>query len=466
MWGRILLTGVAVVVLAGCGSNVKPGFVAKQWAAEMRELQINPVFPPREDFQVGDIYLPAVPQEGVAQKVEEEGYLPISVWLMEAGGPGAAAKELETFYATRSTYPQTSKALVDAVEQAGGDSSDGDGNSGTDGAGSGDGADLTGPVPQPVLDCSDVRGASGADCNIFTSRETSSLRRMRIVGFPTFLSTTITEGNLSAFVPIEAFTAAIGLDFGDVEKVSVSVPVAESVGLPAMTALNLTRKSLARTQDRLCPGRPSGGSGTVGALAAVLPHGQRTEDGQVGPSFHAVVITEVFYTRAIEISVETQESFGLGGQLTSQTPTGGGTAAQAGQAAAGAATGQGNATGTQSDQQGNGTADGADGSSRTPPSPGDRLKQLRHATSDLPSTPGGSLQVVSVADGNVGMRRIYDRPIAIGYRGLSLTIDSQTCQITGGGAADDVGVMTHGSLSGTNRSDTRSRQDGDTDQAQ
>ena len=465
MWGRILGASVAMIALAGCGSNVKPGFVAKQWAAEMRELQINPVFPPREDFQVGDIYLPAVPQEGVAQKVEEAGYLPISVWLMEAGGPGAAAKKLEAFYTARSTYPQTSKALVDAVEQTGANSG-GNGNSDTDGDGSGNGASLTGPVPQPVLDCSDVQGASGAECNIFTSRETSSLRRMRIVGFPTFLSTTITEGNLSAFVPIEAFTAAIGLDFGDVEKVSVSVPVAESVGLPAMTALNLTRKSLARTQDRLCPGRPSGESADVGALAAVLPDGQRTEDGQVGPSFHAVVVTEVFYTRAIEISVETQQSFGLGAKVTPQV-RGGGSGGSAAQSAAGTASGQGNQSSAQSDQQGNGTATRADGSSSVVPSPGERLRQLRQATSDLPSTPGGSLQVVSVADGNVGMRRLYDRPVAIGYRGLSLTIDSQTCQITGGGAADDVGVMTHGSLTGPDATDTPSTQNGgETDQAQ
>ncbi len=435
MYKRVLMAGAAALALTGCGDNVKPGFVAKQWAGEMRELQINPVFPPREDFQVGDIYLPAVPQDKVDQAFDEKGYLPISVWLMEAGGDGAAASKLKTFYEDRSTYPQTSKAVVDAVQQA---SEPESGNGGQGSGGSGDdnasGSELSGPVPQPVLDCADVAGGSGDSCNIFTGNEKTKMRRMRIVGFPTFLSTTITQGNLSAFVPVEAFSAALGLDFGDIEKVSVNVPVAESVGLPAVTALELAETSLRDSKGQLCAGMKNGEP--MGRIRALLPDGQRV-DGKFPPSFHALVVSEVFYTRAIEISIETQQSFGLGARLQTLAPSSGGTAAQAGQAAQQADTQ--NQSGTQdgnTDSTAPASGSGSGTQQQTVPGAVETLKRLRQSTSDLPSAPGGSLQIVSVSDGNVGMRRMFDRPIAIGYRGLSLQVNPANCAVIRGTPTD------------------------------
>lgn len=444
---RVLLAGAAALALAGCGENVKPGFVAKQWSEEMRELQINPVFPPREDFQVGDIYLPAVPQDQVDDVFDQEGYLPMSIWLMEAGGDGAASGALEAFYTNRSTYPQTTKAVVDAVrDQASGASNGGqNGGNGGDNAGGAD-AGPSGPVPQPVLDCADVAGGSGDSCNIFTDNEKTKMRRMRIVGFPTFLSTTITQGNLSAFVPVEAFSAALGLDFGDIEKVSVNVPVAESVGLPAIRALELAEASFSSAANRLCAGVDADGNPTAGHIGALLPKGQRVKgktgqqiDDDLPKEFHAVVVSEVFYTRAIEISIETQQSFGLGARLQTLAPSsGGGTAAQAGQQAA-AQTQSGEQSGEQNGQQ-NGQQSPQTGGSGTPqqavPGAVETLDRLKKSTSDLPSAPGGSLQIVSVSDGNVGMRRMFDRPIAIGYRGLSLNIKTATCEVVGGTPAN------------------------------
>jgi hypothetical protein len=129
-------------------------------------------------------------------------------------------------------------------------------------------------------------------------------------------------------------------------------------------------------------------------------------------------------------SVETQQSFGLGARLQTLTPTGIG----------GGSDGAG--------QQGDGSGDdgGANPSSQqgaqrstSVPGPVQTYNRLLNATSNLPSAPGGSLQVVSVADGNIGMRRMFDRPIAIGYRGVSLLVDSQTCNVIGGGPVGDLG---------------------------
>jgi hypothetical protein len=438
MYRKVLFAGALALVLPGCGSNVEPGFVAKQWAGEMRELQINPVFPPREDFQVGDIYLPAVPQDQVDDAFDEEGYLPISIWLMEAGGDGDTARDkLKTFYENRSTYPQTSKAVVDAVEQQNSGPSENGQNGGNGGPGAGGngnnsarGSELSGPVPQPVLDCADVDGGSGDSCNIFTDDEETQMRRMRIVGFPTFLSTTITQGNLSAFVPVEAFSAALGLDFGDIEKVSVNVPVAESVGLPAIQALELAESSFESAAHALCQSK----DGNPGRIRALLPGGQRV-DGKLPEKFHALVVSEVFYTRAIEISIETQQSFGLGARLQTLAPSNGsGAASQAAQVAQ-----QAGRQNSDNDDGAGGDGGGGDGGGpqqQTVPGAVETLDRLKKSTSDLPSAPGGSLQIVSVSDGNVGMRRMFDRPIAIGYRGLSLDVETSTCRVVGGTPAN------------------------------
>src|SRR5688500_5484548 len=69
--------------LAGCrpkpGTH-DPGYVAKEWSMTMREFGIVPVFPPREDVQVGDVYAMPLPPDVEAQvrAVKAKGeFLPI-----------------------------------------------------------------------------------------------------------------------------------------------------------------------------------------------------------------------------------------------------------------------------------------------------------------------------------------------------------------------------------------------------
>ena len=52
-----LLTAAAVLLqLAGCASPTSPGEVARNWSCKLREMQIRPIFPPREDVHVGDVF--------------------------------------------------------------------------------------------------------------------------------------------------------------------------------------------------------------------------------------------------------------------------------------------------------------------------------------------------------------------------------------------------------------------------
>lgn len=387
---------VFAAVLAACNAT-EPGSVAKQWSQEMRELQINPVFPPREDFQVGDVYLPAVRPEDVRKTRADDTPLPISLWLTSLDIDDA----MERFYDRRSTYPAT---------QA--DNIPGDGDAAAKG--------LEAPIAQAVLNCDDT--STPEHCNIFTEPEDTALRRLRVVGFPTFLSTTIRNADLSAFIPAEAFTAALGASFGDVRSVSVSVPVAESIALPAgqlLSNLQTKLKSL-----NLC--------GPDGSLGAFLPRGQRPEDdaGRLPESFHLVVVSEVFYTRAVDVNVHTEEKFGFGGKAkpvfaAEAPPTNPSTSAQAPGGAK---------------EDGKSSQSALQAGKTEPRNPSlDRAKGLLDAANktigayQARTAPGASFKFLSVSDGSVGMRRTFIRPIAIGYRGLELKVRSDSCAVIGGG---------------------------------
>ncbi|MBK1667979.1 hypothetical protein CKO28_08010 [Rhodovibrio sodomensis] len=423
---RMLFAGVAALGLTGC--SVGEGFVAREWSREIRQLQIEPVFPPREDFHVGDVYLPAQKYGDDAEPADKGARVPIATWmttvnLQSVGNDGDMKNSvhddkakggtriienglLSKFYGNRVTYPATGfKKASDGKSSKVADVS--------------------------VLDCKDVAPpVANSSCNIFTDNEKTKLRRLRVVGFPTFLSTEITEGSLSAFVPAEAFTAALGLEFGDVRSVSVSVPVAESIGLPATDMLSALKTSVIDDKKKCSPG----------TINAILPREQRDANTDAAPGFfHMLVVTEVYYTRNIDISIRTEESFGLGANVkpiipdttfaknnTSEKP-------------------QTQAQSTQKPDNGNSGPENKKGESRNPSlhAAQTRIGDLQKAVSDLPTTPGVNLQLLSVADGRVGMRRMFSRPIAIGYRGLSLKVklSNQKCAILAGRPAQDTGPL-------------------------
>ena len=469
-------TAAIAAALAGC-TNTDPGFVAKQWSEEMRELQMNPVFPPREDFYVGDVYLPAVRPADVQATFDKPKPLPLSTWLTRVPVAQGSGADLESFYRSRNTYPKTKASDVP-----------GGGNGQSDG-GQPDGG-LGKPTAQPVLDCSDVANFSGSDCNIFTNREKSALKRLRVVGFPTFLSTEISQGSLSAFVPAEAFTAALGLEFGDIKSVSVSVPVAESIGLPAIELLPDAQAMLAAGSagsngadgsSLLCGASDKTGDGVIGAL---LPDGQRPDGPSSLPdTFFVHVISEVFYTRAIDVNVITQQSFGFGGKVQ---PVGGGSMqgqssgqaqqqAGAAQTAAAQSGGQGDdqETGEQTDPSDASNGGAGENGSGTPPASSQdgsqnaserrantKLDELNRETSNLPSSPGANIQFLSVSDGQVGMRRTFVRPIAIGYRGITLEVRTEDCRIVGGGATNTPGPLKTGGDAETQQDSGAQENDG------
>jgi hypothetical protein len=53
---RSIVCAAALACLCGC-NTVKDGFVAQQWSKNISELGVHPLFPPREDLYVGDVFL-------------------------------------------------------------------------------------------------------------------------------------------------------------------------------------------------------------------------------------------------------------------------------------------------------------------------------------------------------------------------------------------------------------------------
>lgn len=53
----IVISTCTALVLGCSASKPKPGLIAKQWSDNTRQLGISPIYPPRERFEPGDIYL-------------------------------------------------------------------------------------------------------------------------------------------------------------------------------------------------------------------------------------------------------------------------------------------------------------------------------------------------------------------------------------------------------------------------
>ena len=425
--GRVALLGGVALSLSACLTPDLQGMVAREWSEEMRELQINPVFPAREDLQVGDIYLPATTPEDAEERIKEKGYLPIGTWLDSLD----LRADLLAFYSGRSSYPKTPTG-TDAF----------DGKPGTS-------------AVQPVLTCdtadlpemeagspvtltaSDALKAAnppgnvqttGGLCNIFTSPQARSVDRMRLVAFPDFAKATITEGELSALIPVEAFTAALGANFSKTRSVVLSVPVAESVGLPAA-------RFMAKAGNKVSD------PGVCAAAALSIPAEQMESFKGPEKTFYATVISEVYTARAIDLSIEFEGGGGIAADVSLKNPVGSGDGDDVIEEASSNAVPIPKVVEepeTPADSENSpGTNDDDDSkpdqvvkpSVETPAEPtvASVQRQITSYNEKLAgsiqrSGVGGGLQVMSASAGRIGMRRTFEYPLAIGYRGVTLAI--------------------------------------------
>lgn len=199
--GRLGMAGMAVSVLSvAAGCSVERGFAAREWAQTVREYNITPVFPLREDVQIGDIFLlPDSPDELDRKVAAGDGFLAITT-LHDSVDLSAWIKAHQD---RRFSFPSI--------------------------GGSSDFGSTTDSSLVKVPAC------SGAGCNAFAASDASRLRQ---VAFPDLELATFTGVEAQAIVPTAAFAGAAGFAYEAVDRVTLKVPAAESYGVPAAVVVN------------------------------------------------------------------------------------------------------------------------------------------------------------------------------------------------------------------------------------
>lgn len=180
---------LAALTLTGCAAPA-PGFVVRDWSANLRELGIYPLFPPQENICAGDVFITPAPENDDEEVIDGKGFASIGN-LFEHVPYGSA---LDLHYATRGRFPTTSASAA-ATETAAG-------------------------------------GGCGA------KSETHLLRQ---VAFPLVVRAQITSAQLGAFLPADAYAGRLAAGASAAHGASVSVTSGEAYGLPL--AVGLTKFS-------------------------------------------------------------------------------------------------------------------------------------------------------------------------------------------------------------------------------
>ncbi|MFM9958179.1 MAG: hypothetical protein ACKVZJ_08875 [Phycisphaerales bacterium] len=237
------------------------------------------------------------------------------------------------------------------------------------------------------------------------------VNRLRLVGFPEFATASFTQGDLSALIPIEAFSLGLNVSASQVNRVSVKVPAAESYGISTENIIPIIADEVTVNGERRWKLKES----LVNASRFRL---QPSTTDTTKAYFR--VVTEVYYARALDVSVFASNSFGVRAQLAAPIPTAPAASASAPQ----------NPQPEEPSEQ-PGSLDSfkqpdIDTSGLRSPEGVRALESIKQRIGTTTSVPGGQMQLVSYNEKSVGLRRIWDRPVAIGFRGLTIKVNLDT----------------------------------------
>lgn len=416
----VMASLLACALATGCSSPEKrdKGYVVREWSKTLRELSVNPVFPPREDLVVGDVYLTRTDPYNPKLR-PGKGYVPIELWLTYID----LREKLSDFYRSRCTFPDTPPGTP-AGEP---------------------------PSTEPFLTMASP--TSGDD--VFLNN--GSTERLRQVAFPDFAAMSVQGADLQAFIPVEALNIAFGASWQRANEMNVKIPAAESYGLPfGMVIRALIEKHL--------EARPGGFvAKQTGSLA--LPEGLIGElwqsnydwfekSGQYTPeqlkslhddeNLYLELITEVYYARSIDISISSKSSFGFrvfAGKDDADGDTGKVDESKTEQETKSTKAAD---NGTETEETETRTAE-TKASFALTGNAYERASQLneRLRQVDALTVPGGSFQFLSVSDRSVSMRRTFLHPVAVGYRGFVLTLDKSTGTLAVGTAVNEATAKFH-----------------------
>lgn len=365
----VLLVLIAVFSLAGCGTTRQgPGEVAKKWSCKLREMQIRPIFPPREDVHVGDVYwLPHANSKAPAPDSardddaaaychgsSEDGFMKIGSHLAFVSQVGVA---LEAHYGSRPSLPASGSSSISISGK---------------------------PDEGLVLSASSRTTAPTENASLFNG---GVANRTRLVAFPDFMAVDVDQANFGAIGTVSGLPFSLTRAVKATESVRISIPVAESYGLPLLPLISAVQRSLTSTTS-LC-------SSSVTAVLVADFHDQ--DKGAIH------VVQEVFYARAMDIDMSVEQASALG--------IGADTGSSATASSPGAFTTPGIASSDPSGSHSVATQVAA---------------AVRAALDQMElrgGLPGVTVNRSSAHLGRIHLRRLFDRPVAIGMRSAVLKLD-------------------------------------------
>jgi hypothetical protein len=231
--------------------------------------------------------------------------------------------------------------------------------------------------------------------NTATYRAAAYPQEIRRVAFPNFFRVKATGAQVGALIPIGQIAAKLGIDARSVESATVTVEDAASTALPMAQLASL----LVDTSGKLNLAKLGYASDNI-ARAFLAPRKADPNKGLI----ELFVINQVYYARAFDLSLGVSSDVKAG--LMRGTPSASTPPASTASMTATAATG----------------VQGATESVET---------ALRSGVTSLIPATGFNLIASQSQAGTVGMTQVYDRYLAVGYRGLKVVVDPVSLRVIG-----------------------------------
>jgi flagellar motor protein MotB len=382
-FGRVLVLILAILFflesiawMAGVPHKTQEYTLIQEWKSGINELGMTPVFPPREDLQVGDLYLKTTRKS--AGETSRPSEIISEYWL----GDLQLAESVRDFYKQRFAMP------VETAEKD---------------AGGREKTDENRQAPLPTV-------SNG----VFRIGDIPT--RLRNVSFPNLAVASTRSAKLSVADSLLQFVNS-GTFSEAGYTVTIAIPDAESYAVPALVPIPAIKK--------YCPENLTD---NIKLLMALSPPGRITEA-------KIDVITGVYYARSIDYTISRRNGFGGSAAVTpddldklkrllselNQAKTAG------------------EKTKPSQEKPKPAVIPGIDGSGATPapsdtsPSTAKREQELAAqikeelermtAALERPNAPAVAGTVIRSDARSVTLRRTFSQPVIIGYQSLSFDLD-------------------------------------------
>jgi hypothetical protein len=390
----ILIAGFCLILLVGCMQEVKEGFVARDWAANMRELGFYPVYAPAEaKVEVGNVYIMPIPIEVDEENYLKEHHIPDPILL----GNVEINKKISKFLQSCPELPKTPNPL---------------------------GLDEKSLLfaPQPTYP---------EKINIFERER--KLNRYPLAGLPEFMRITYEGIKARSFIPTEFFNLGMGFASDDVERASISVPAAEFISVPAPLVLDrisyYSGEKWYLDLNQICLNCKQ--IGGIPPFYIKIFGDFNVENVEIPERVTLAVVTGVYLARAIDITINFNKSFALNFQsefnssflslLNKEEKT-----------VALKTSKNKNEKEENSKITKNASDDAEKKEKKIIPSDSEILCYFENILSGLPiSSPGIQTSFVSMGAGGIGLRRTFEHPIVIGWTGLFIDVDRKSYEVLG-----------------------------------